>query len=149
MKEEETKMKHEATYIKWFEEIKIEDVPLVGGKNASLGEMYRELTPQGVKLPNGFAVTAEAYWHLINSGNILPEMKKILAGIDKNDLDDFAKRGHAVRELIYTTPLPEDLAEEIVAAYRTLGEQYGENTDVAVRSSATAEDLPTASFAGQ
>jgi pyruvate,water dikinase len=111
--------------------------------------MYRELTPQGVKLPNGFAVTAEAYWYLVKSGNILPEMKKILAGIEKNDLEDFAKRGHAVRELIYTTPLPEDLAEEIVAAYRSLGEQYGENTDVAVRSSATAEDLPTASFAGQ
>jgi len=142
-------MKHDATYIRWFEEIKIEDVPLVGGKNASLGEMYRELIPQGVKLPNGFAVTAEAYWYLVNSGNILPEMKKILAGINKNDLKDFAKRGHAVRELIYTTPLPEDLAEEIVAAYRSLGEQYGENTDVAVRSSATAEDLPTASFAGQ
>jgi len=142
-------MKQDATYIRWFKEIKIEDVPLVGGKNASLGEMYRELTPQGVKLPNGFAVTAEAYWYLVNSGNILPEMKKILAGIDKNDLEDFAKRGHAVRELIYTTPLPEDLAEEIVAAYHSLGEQYGENTDVAVRSSATAEDLPTASFAGQ
>ena len=143
------KMKHDATYIRWFEEIKIEDVPLVGGKNASLGEMYRELTPQGVKLPNGFAVTAEAYWYLVKSGNVLPKMKKILAGIDKNDLEDFAKRGHAVRELIYTTSLPEDLAEGIVAAYHSLGEQYGENTDVAVRSSATAEDLPTASFAGQ
>ena len=143
------KMKKNATYIRWFEEIKIEDVPVVGGKNASLGEMYRELIPQGVKLPNGFAVTAEAYWYLVKSANILPEMKKILAGIDKNDLKDFAKRGHAVRELIYGTPLPEDLAEEIVTAYRTLGEQYGENTDVAVRSSATAEDLPTASFAGQ
>ena len=143
------KMKHDAKYIRWFEKIKIEDVPLVGGKNASLGEMYRELTSQGVKLPNGFAVTAEAYWYLVKSVNILSEMKKILAGINKNDLEDFAKRGHAVRELIYTTPLPEDLAEEIVAAYRTLGEQYGENTDVAVRSSATAEDLPTASFAGQ
>ncbi|MBL0700058.1 MAG: phosphoenolpyruvate synthase [Desulfosarcina sp.] len=142
-------MKQDATYIRWFEEIKIEDVSVVGGKNASLGEMYRELTPQGVKLPNGFAVTAEAYRYLVNSGNILPKMKKILAGIDKNDLEDFAKRGHAVRELIYTTPFPEDLAEGIVAAYHSLGEQYGENTDVAVRSSATAEDLPTASFAGQ
>ena len=137
------KMKPDATYIRWFEEIKIEDVSLVGGKNASLGEMYRELTPQEIKLPNGFAVTAEAYWYLVKSGNILPKMKKILAGIDKNDLKDFAKRGHVVRELIYTTPLPEDLAKEIVAAYRSLGEQYGENTDVAVRSSATAEDLPS------
>ena len=142
-------MKHDAAYIRWFEEIKIEDIPLVGGKNASLGEMYRELAPQGVKLPNGFAVTAEAYWNLINSGNILPKMEKILDGIKKNDLKNFAKRGHAVRELIYTTPLPENLAKEIIAAYRSLGKQYGENTDVAVRSSATAEDLPTASFAGQ
>ena len=115
-------MKHDATYIRWFEEIKIEDVPLVGGKNASLGEMYRELTPQGVKLPNGFAVIAEAYWHLINSGNILPEMKKILAGINKNDLDDFAKRGHAVRELIYTTPLPEDLAKVAIGGNNFFGE---------------------------
>ena len=104
-------MKNDAKYIKWFEEIKIEDVPLVGGKNASLGEMYRELTPQGVKLPNGFAVTAEAYWYMVKSGNILPEIKKMLAGINKSDLEDFAKRGHTVRELIYTTPLSEDLAE--------------------------------------
>lgn len=142
-------MKKDAKYIRWFEDIKIEDIPLVGGKNASLGEMYRELTPQGIKLPNGFAVTAEAYWHLIESGNILPEMKKILAWIDKNDLEDFAERGQAVRELIYRAPLPDNLSEEIVTAYHTLGEQYGNNTDVAVRSSATAEDLPTASFAGQ
>ncbi|MBW1635818.1 MAG: phosphoenolpyruvate synthase, partial [Deltaproteobacteria bacterium] len=142
-------MKHDATYIRWFEEITIEDIPLVGGKNASLGEMYRELIPLGVKLPNGFAVTAQAYQYLINSGNILPEMKNILAGTKKSDLEDFAKRGRAVRELIYTTPLPDDLAEEIVTAYRSLEKQYGENTDVAVRSSATAEDLPTASFAGQ
>ena len=136
-------------YIRWFEEIKIEDVPIVGGKNASLGEMYRELTPRGIKLPNGFAVTAESYWYLIESGKILPEMKKILAGIDKNDLEDFAERGHAIRELIYRIPLPDELSGEIIAAYRTLGEQYGNNTDVAVRSSATAEDLPSASFAGQ
>ncbi len=142
-------MEHDTKYIRWFEEIKIEDVPLVGGKNASLGEMYRKLTSKGVRLPNGFAVTAEAYWYLVKSGNILPEMKKILAGINKKDLKDFAKRGHAVRELIYNTPLPDDLANEIFAAYNTLGEQYGEGTDVAVRSSATAEDLPTASFAGQ
>ena len=146
---EKIKMKHDAIYIRWFEEIKIEDIPLVGGKNASLGEMYRELTPQGVKLPNGFAVTAEAYWYLVKSGNIMPRMEKILDGIKKNDLKDFAKRGHAIRELIYTIPLPEDLTKEIIAAYRSLGKQYGENTDVAVRSSATAEDLPTASFAGQ
>jgi len=145
----EKNMKQGAKYIRWFEDIKIEDVPLVGGKNASLGEMYRKLTPHGVKLPNGFAVTAEAYWYLVESGNILPEMKKILAGIDKNDLEDLARRGHAIRELIYRISLPDDLSEEITAAYHILAKQYGDNTDVAVRSSATAEDLPTASFAGQ
>lgn len=136
-------------YIRWFDEISIDDVPLVGGKNASLGEMYRELTPHGVKIPNGFAVTAEAYRYLVKSGGILPEMEKALAGIDKNDLDEFARLGHRLRELIYQAPLPQDLASEIIAAYRRLCEEYGEDTDVAVRSSATAEDLPTASFAGQ
>ncbi|KAF0221556.1 MAG: pyruvate water [Geobacteraceae bacterium] len=136
-------------YIRWFDELSIGDVPLVGGKNASLGEMYRELTPYGVKIPNGFAVTAEAYRYLVKSRGILPEMEMNLAGIDKNDLDDFAKRGHRLRELIYQAPLPEELVAEIIAAYRHLCEEYGENTDVAVRSSATAEDLPTASFAGQ
>lgn len=142
-------MDEKSQYIRWFGELSIDDVPLVGGKNASLGEMYRELTPQGLKVPNGFAVTAEAYRYLVKSGGILPEMEKTLAGIDKNDLDAFAKRGHRLRELIYQAPLPEELAAEIIGAYRRLCEEYGENTDVAVRSSATAEDLPTASFAGQ
>jgi pyruvate,water dikinase len=136
-------------YIRWFEELSIDDVPLVGGKNASLGEMYRQLTPRGVKIPNGFAVTAEAYRQLVKAAGILPEMELIIAGIDRNDLADFARRGERLRELIYQAPLPEELAAEIIAAYRRLCEEYGENTDVAVRSSATAEDLPTASFAGQ
>ncbi|MCD6560637.1 MAG: hypothetical protein J7L16_02615 [Deltaproteobacteria bacterium] len=109
-------------YIRWFKDIKIEDVPLVGGKNAFLGEMYRVLTPHGIKLPNGFAVTAESYWHLLESGKILPEMKKILAGIDKNNLKDFAGKGHGICELIYSAPFPAELSGEIIAAYRTLGE---------------------------
>ena len=142
-------MRNRLHYIRWFDELCIDDVPLVGGKNASLGEMYRELTPQGVKIPNGFAVTAEAYRQLVKSGGILAEMNEIIAGIDKRDLDEFAKRGHRLRELIYQVPLPEDLAAEIIAAYRHLCKEYGEDIDVAVRSSATAEDLPTASFAGQ
>jgi len=136
-------------FIRTFDRISIEDVPVVGGKNASLGEMYRELASQGVKIPDGFAVTAQAYRYLLDSAALLPRMREILAGIDKNNLDDFARRGHKLRELIYEAPLPEDLAAEIVAAYRRLCAEYGENTDVAVRSSATAEDLPTASFAGQ
>ena len=142
-------MREKPRFIRGFNEISSSDVPLVGGKNASLGEMYRELTSQGVKIPNGFAITAQAYRYLVESGNLLPEMRNILSGMDKNDLEDFARRGHKLRELIYQTPLPEPVATEIVDAYRLLCEQYGENTDVAVRSSATAEDLPTASFAGQ
>ncbi|MBP1751413.1 MAG: phosphoenolpyruvate synthase [Geobacteraceae bacterium] len=145
----EATMRGNPRYIRWFDEIAIEDVALVGGKNASLGEMYRELTGCGVRIPNGFAVTAEAYFDLVKSGGIVPEMEEILAGVDKNDLEDFAERGHRLRELIYRTPLATVLEDEITGAYRTLCEQYGSNTDVAVRSSATAEDLPTASFAGQ
>jgi pyruvate,water dikinase len=136
-------------YIRWFDELSIDDVPLVGGKNASLGEMYRQLTSRGVKVPNGFAVTAEAYRQLVNAAGILPEMEQILAGMDRNDLTDFARRGERLRELIYQAPLPPEMATEIIAAYGRLCREYGENTDVAVRSSATAEDLPTASFAGQ
>ncbi|QSV46044.1 phosphoenolpyruvate synthase [Geobacter benzoatilyticus] len=137
------------TYIRWFSDISIGDVPLVGGKNASLGEMYRELRPLGVKIPNGFAVTAEAYWHLIRSAGVLDDMKRTLAKLHKEDVDDLAFRGHRLRELVYGAPLPAELAAEIAEAYRGLCAEYGENCDVAVRSSATAEDLPTASFAGQ
>ena len=136
-------------YIRWFKDIDINDVSLVGGKNASLGEMFGELTTCGVKIPNGFAVTAEAYRDLVKTGGISAELKNILDGADKRDLDDFADRGHRLREIIYRTPFPADLEAEIIDAYGQLCDQYGDKTDVAVRSSATAEDLPTASFAGQ
>lgn len=142
-------MKQDAKYIRWFEDIRIEDVPLVGGKNASLGEMYRELTRQGVRIPNGFAVTAEAYWHVINLAGILSDLKKTMAGLDKTDVADLAKRGEEARDLILGAGIPDDLWGEIKVAYDRLCEEYGPGTDVAVRSSATAEDLPTASFAGQ
>lgn len=142
-------MGERARYIKWFNELCIDDVPLVGGKNASLGEMYRELSSSGIRIPNGFAVTAEAYRYLIESSGIRGEMEQIVKGIDKGDLDSLAARANKLRELIYQAPLPEDLAKEICAAYQKLCEEYGESTDVAIRSSATAEDLPTASFAGQ
>ena len=142
-------MKQGVGYIRWFEEIKIEDVLLVGGKNASLGEMYRELTSQGVRIPNGFAVTAEAYWHVINSAGILGKLKKTMAGLDKTNVADLAKRGERVRDLILGAGIPDDLWKEIRTAYDKLCEEYGSDTGVAVRSSATAEDLPTASFAGQ
>ncbi len=138
-----------AKYIRWFEEIGINDVPLVGGKNASLGEMYRGLTGQGVKIPNGFAVTAEAYWHVVKSGPGLDELRKTLAGLDKNNVADLATRAKKARDLVLSAGIPDDLWSEIKEAYDRLCKQYGPDSDVAVRSSATAEDLPTASFAGQ
>jgi pyruvate,water dikinase len=142
-------MKQDAKYIRWFEEIKIEDVPSVGGKNASLGEMYRELTSQGVKIPNGFAVTAEAYWYVLESAGILDELKDAMLDLDKTNLADLMKRGKRARDLILGAGISDDLWTEIRAAYDRLCDEYGPDTDVAVRSSATAEDLPTASFAGQ
>jgi pyruvate, water dikinase len=140
---------NKSKYTRWFEETTIDDVPLVGGKNASLGEMYRELTSKGVKIPNGFSVTAEAYWHTLKAGGILEKLKKTLEGLDTADVAELAKGGKNVRDLILGAGIPDDLWEEIKTGYDRLCKQYGEDTDVAVRSSATAEDLPTASFAGQ
>ena len=140
---------NKSKYTRWFEETTIEDVPLVGGKNASLGEMYRELTSKGIKIPNGFSVTAEAYWHTLKAGGILEKLKKTLDGLDTANVADLSKRGKIARDLILEAGIPDDLWEEIKTGYDRLCEQYGEDTDVAVRSSATAEDLPTASFAGQ
>ena len=140
---------NKSKYIRWFEETTIDDVPIVGGKNASLGEMYRELTSKGVKIPNGFSVTAEAYWYVLKAGGILEKLKSTMEGLDTSDVSELSKRGKAARDLILGAGIPDELWEEIKTAYDRLCEQYGENTDVAVRSSATAEDLPTASFAGQ
>ena len=142
-------MQQAVRYIRWFKDIKIEDVPIVGGKNASLGEMYRELTRQGVNIPNGFAVTAGAYWHVLESAGILDKLKDAMMGLDKTNLADLMKRGKIARDLILGAGIPEDLWAEIRTAYDILCKEYGPDTDVAVRSSATAEDLPTASFAGQ
>ncbi|MEJ2724469.1 MAG: phosphoenolpyruvate synthase [Deltaproteobacteria bacterium] len=142
-------MKQDAKYIRWFEEIRIEDVPVVGGKNASLGEMYRELSQKGIKIPNGFATTADAYWHTVNTAGILDKLKESMADLDKSKVSDLAVRGKKARNLILGAGLPDDLWAEIKAGYDRLCEEYGPDTDVAVRSSATAEDLPTASFAGQ
>ena len=136
-------------YIRFFEDLTIDDVPLVGGKNASLGEMYRELTPKGVKVPNGFAVTAEAYRDTLAAAGAWDALKASLDGLDPADVEDLARRGAKARAIIYGAPLPESLQQEILTAYHQLQEEYGEEMSVAVRSSATAEDLPTASFAGQ
>lgn len=143
-------------YIAWFKDLGIKDVPLVGGKNASLGEMIQELTPKGVKVPNGFAVTAEAYRYFLEKssipgkkGNLREFIKQNLTGLNIKDLRDLARRGKLVRETIKKAELPEDLKKEISEAYRQMEKDYGKNADMAVRSSATAEDLPDASFAGQ
>ncbi|HEC06224.1 MAG TPA: phosphoenolpyruvate synthase, partial [Thiolapillus brandeum] len=135
--------------IRWFEELSIDDVPLVGGKNASLGEMYQQLTPKGILIPNGFAVTAGAYRYMLDEANAWDELHQVLDNLDPENVDDLARRGAQAREIIYGAGLPEDLQAEILQAYGKLTEQYGESLTVAVRSSATAEDLPTASFAGQ
>jgi pyruvate,water dikinase len=136
-------------FIRWFRDIGMADVALVGGKNASLGEMYRELAPKGIRVPNGFAVTAEAYRHLLRVGGLGERVHATLRGLDTRNLGELAARGRTVREAILAAPLPDDLQREIAAAYAELGREYGPETDTAVRSSATAEDLPTASFAGQ
>jgi pyruvate,water dikinase len=136
-------------YIKDFREIWIGDVALVGGKNASLGEMVSELTPLGVRVPGGFAVTADGYWAFLDASGIRPTLESLLAGINKRNLDDFMRRGRALRETVYSAQFPNDLANEICEAYGRLENEYGSHIDVAVRSSATAEDLPSASFAGQ
>jgi pyruvate,water dikinase len=133
----------------WFDELDLADIPQVGGKNASLGEMRRELIPEGVRIPDGYAVTANAYRYLLKSSGIVEQMKQLLSDLDTHDLENLKNRGRQIRSLIYHSPFPKDLEDEITAAYGKLCEEYGPNTDVAVRSSATAEDLPDASFAGQ
>ncbi|KZS65641.1 phosphoenolpyruvate synthase [Mycobacterium kansasii] len=137
------------TYIRYFEEFGIEDVPLVGGKNASLGEMYQKLSEQGIRVPHGFAITAQAYKHMLDSAGAWDALHAELDDLDPDDVTALARKGKRAREIVYGAGLPDDLAAEIVAAYRTLQEEYGEEVSLAVRSSATAEDLPTASFAGQ
>ncbi|MFI5333138.1 MAG: phosphoenolpyruvate synthase [Candidatus Babeliales bacterium] len=138
-------------YIKKFEDIQLKDIPQVGGKNASLGEMIRHLSGQGLRIPTGFATTADAYWHFITANNLLSELKRIMNTLPKTpDTKALAQVGSAVRALILNARMPDDLAREIVQAYQELSAHYQEqNLDVAVRSSATAEDLPNASFAGQ
>ncbi len=133
-----------------FEQVGIKDVPLVGGKNASLGEMIRQLASQGVNVPNGFATTAYAYQHFIASAGLEAKLRELFAELDVDDVRSLQKVGRQARSLMLQTPFPQDLQDAIAEAYHQLCEQYGgHETDVAVRSSATAEDLPDASFAGQ
>jgi pyruvate, water dikinase len=142
-------MSTSSQYIRWFNELSINDIPLVGGKNASLGEMYQQLAGQGVIVPNGFAITAEAYRYMLDQASAWDDLHAFLDEVDESDVTDLAKRAQQARDLVYSAPLPDDLQQQILAAFEQLQQQYGDDLTVAVRSSATAEDLPTASFAGQ
>jgi len=147
-KEDKTMSSETKKLILRFNEISISDVPVVGGKNASLGEMIRELTSKGVNLPNGFATTANAYFYFLEYNHILDKLKEIFGSLDVNNVRSLQKIGKLSRSLILKGNFPKDLEEEIRKNYRVLEQEYGKNLSVAVRSSATAEDLPTASFAG-
>ena len=136
-------------FTKWFEDLGIDDVPSVGGKNASLGEMIRALKEKGVNVPSGFAVTAYAYKYMIEKEGIDKKIEEILGDLDTGDVKNLAERGEKIRNIIKNAPLPKELEEAIRKRYKEMEERYGKNCDVAVRSSATAEDLPDASFAGQ
>ena len=142
-------MSEQTKYVRWFNELTIDDVPLVGGKNASLGEMYRELIPQGINIPNGFAVTAEAYRYVLEQAHAWEALHQALDDLNPDDMADLARRARKAREIIYAAPLPKVLESQILQAFDQLKQEYGPDLSVAVRSSATAEDLPTASFAGQ
>jgi pyruvate, water dikinase len=142
-------MDKKGAFVLWFNDLTIDDVPLVGGKNASLGEMYRNLAKKGVRIPDGFAVTSHAYRYLLKKAKIEKKIRQVLSDLDTKDMENLADRGRKVRETILQAEFPDELKEEIVKAYSKLCKEYGPHTDVAVRSSATAEDLPDASFAGQ
>lgn len=136
--------------MQWFKDITIENVPQVGGKTASLGEMFRELQPKGVNIPNGFAVTAQAYFYFTKEAGIQESIREALDGLDISNTRDLEERGSKVRRLILKHNFPADLEEEIASSYTKLCAEFNmDEVDVAVRSSATAEDLPNASFAGQ
>ena len=136
-------------YIRRFRELGIDDVPLVGGKNASLGEMYQALTGKGVRVPNGFATTAQAFRDYLEHNSLKGRIGEALDALDVDDVDALATIGAQIRGWIVDAELPPQLTGEITAAYREMEAEYGTEADVAVRSSATAEDLPDASFAGQ
>jgi len=138
-------------FITWFADIDLEDTPLVGGKNAAIGQMVRQLSGEGVRVPDGFAVTAEAYRFYLERNNLKGALRDAIAALhDPHDIDTLQKVGAEVRHLIEGGTVPDEISREIVAAYEQLSKRYAlSDCDVAVRSSATAEDLPTASFAGQ
>jgi pyruvate, water dikinase len=166
----QTQQDKEQALVLWFEDVVMSDVSLVGGKNASLGEMIQQLTPKGINVPGGFATTAYAYRHFIKQARLETKLRQLFADLNVESLSNLRSRGKQARTLILNTPFPEELNTAIIEAYSQLCQRYsidfsyceqfeGEekeickkytyDVDVAVRSSATAEDLPDASFAGQ
>ncbi|MFM5896218.1 MAG: phosphoenolpyruvate synthase [Dolichospermum sp.] len=145
----EIKRNQENSLVLPLDSVGIADIPLVGGKNASLGEMIQQLNSKGVKVPHGFATTAGAYRYFITAAGLEVKLRKIFADLDVEDMDNLRECGKKARSLMLETPFPLKLQEAIANSYQSLCAEYGINTDVAVRSSATAEDLPDASFAGQ
>lgn len=135
--------------IKKFSDIRINDVAIVGGKNASLGEMYSQLSSKGIQVPNGFAITAEGYWHYLHNNNLVDRLTTTLNQLDKENFNNLESVGKAARNTFIESEFPEELKNQIINAYNTLCKEEGMQVSVAVRSSATAEDLPNASFAGQ
>lgn len=137
-------------WLRWFDTLGSSDVAFVGGKNASLGEMISTLTSQGIHVPNGFATTADAYFSLLAFNDLQDKIRSLLKRTDIANVKALKKAGTIIRKWIVESQFPEELKEEIISAYRELSHKYRtKELDVAVRSSATAEDLPTASFAGQ
>lgn len=136
-------------YIRFFNTLGLDDIPLVGGKNASLGEMVQSLKQQNVPVPDGFAITATAYFDLLAENQLKEKLQQVLAGLNPEDTEDLQMRGLQARQLIRQAPFPEVMSQAMLAAFHQLKAQYGQEISVAVRSSATAEDLPSASFAGQ
>ena len=167
---ESVESSRENALVLWFEEVGIADIPLVGGKNASLGEMIQQLTSKGVSVPTGFATTAYAFRYFIERAGLEEKLRQLFADLDVEDMNNLRERGRLARSLVLHTPFPPELEAAITQTYLKLCDRYNGssgfcdrlapdqqeackrysgNTDVAVRSSATAEDLPDASFAGQ
>jgi pyruvate,water dikinase len=143
-------MKKNKKFTLWFKEISKKDVALVGGKNASLGEMLSALGKKGVRVPDGFALTASAYWHFLKANKIDKKLKEIFNQLDRKNFSNLKEVSSAAQKLILKSSFPPELEKEIIQKYKQLSQKYGaKETDVAVRSSATAEDTKTASFAGQ
>ena len=135
-------------YIKQFSELSNDKVALVGGKNASLGEMFNQLSPKGIKIPDGFATTAEAYWLFLDENNIREKLTQLMNKIDLKEFSNLREIGSEARALVFNAIIPEQITSEIKSAYQNLYAPYKTEMEVAVRSSATAEDLPTASLLG-